>query len=179
MSVQLDMGDTPPPLSLYDYKGNLHQLSDYLGQPLLLTFYRFAACPLCSVRLHQLIVLYPQFHTKGLQVLGVLRSTKEEIKRHLGKRNLPFILMADEAAHYYRTYGLPVNDFDQLFPPDKADQQSPILSGLNRRQAEVRQLPADFLIRPDGIIHTAYYGMRRDDHIPVDRIQEFLAAPVS
>ncbi|MFZ4828077.1 MAG: peroxiredoxin family protein [Phototrophicaceae bacterium] len=175
MSLQLDMGDTPPSLSLYDYKGKLHNLSDYHGQPVLLTFYRFAACPLCSVRLHQLIVMYSQLQSKGLQVVGIFRSTTEEIKRHLGKRNLPFILLADPHAHYYREYGVPINDFDLLFPPDKASEQSPLLSGINRRQAEVRQLPADFLIRPDGIVHTAYYGMRRDDHISVERIQEFLA----
>lgn len=44
-----------PEFAVADVFGVPVRLADYRGQRLLLSFYRYASCPLCNLRVHELL----------------------------------------------------------------------------------------------------------------------------
>ena len=43
-------------------------------------------------------------------------------------------------------------------------------------QGDPDLMPAEFLINPDGTIHTAHYGKDAGDHLPLRKVEAFLQA---
>ena len=45
---------------------------------------------------------------------------------------------------------------------------------MGKMEGNKTLVPADFLINPDGTIHTAFYGKDISDHLPLEAIYAFL-----
>jgi peroxiredoxin len=53
--MRLNIGDTAPLINLPELKGNQFQSVNPNNRVTLIAFHRFAGCPFCNLRLHQLI----------------------------------------------------------------------------------------------------------------------------
>ncbi|MDO3385859.1 redoxin domain-containing protein [Gilvimarinus sp. SDUM040013] len=175
----LETGDTAPTFVTQDIFDNTLSLDALKGQKVMLSFYRYASCPLCNLRIHELIDRWPQFEGK-LCLIGVFQSPKQSMLRYVGKQDAPFALVADPAKQLYRNYGLEprvgallkmllkpqqvLRAFRQGFWPGKID-------------ASLHTVPADFLIDENGRIHTAYYGKDIGDHLPLETVLNFIREP--
>ena len=160
-----------------DIFGNPVALKDYAGKRLMLSFYRYASCPLCRLRISELIAHHPLFQEKGLSMLVFLESPRESILKHVGKQGIPFPIIADPKRHIYRLYGVESSwvgyargmlRFSSIF---KAFRKG-FLPG--KMEGEKALLPADFLIGQDLTIQKAYYGKDIGDHLPTEEIERFL-----
>ncbi|MNY68092.1 hypothetical protein D3C86_2058000 [compost metagenome] len=43
-------------------------------------------------------------------------------------------------------------------------------------EGPANRIPADFLIREDGVIDVAYYGADVGDHVPLEQLERWLGA---
>lgn len=90
-----------------DITGNVVDLSEFAGRHILVSFFRFASCPFCNLRVHGMIERYPAYHDAGMAMIAVFESPRETMLRYVaGRMDAPFPLIADPEDHLYRLYGL-------------------------------------------------------------------------
>ena len=91
----LDVGTKAPDFTLPDQNGQMHSLSDYRGQRVILYFYPKDMTSGCTKQACAFGELYPQFREKGAVVLGVSRDSVQSHKKFEEKYGLPFTLLSD------------------------------------------------------------------------------------
>ena len=100
----LEIGTKAPEFSLPDQNGEVHSLSDYRGQKVVLYFYPKDMTSGCTSQACSFRDLYPQFREKGAVVLGVSKDTVESHKRFEEKHGLPFVLLSDAGLSVITAY---------------------------------------------------------------------------
>ena len=89
----IEIGTQAPDFTLPDQNGELHSLSDYRGEKVILYFYPRDNTPGCTKQACAFGDLYPQFREKGAVVLGVSKDSVASHKRFEEKYGLPFTLI--------------------------------------------------------------------------------------
>ena len=72
--MKIKVGQLAREFEVEDINGKSIALDDYTGKKLLLAFFRHAACPLCNLRVHQLIQNYPDLQNRGVNILAFFES---------------------------------------------------------------------------------------------------------
>ncbi len=91
----LEVGVKAPEFTLPDQNGDMHSLSDYRGQKVILYFYPRDNTAGCTKQACAFGELYPQFREKGAVVLGVSKDSVASHKKFEEKNGLPFTLLSD------------------------------------------------------------------------------------
>ena len=100
----LEIGTKAPEFSLPDQNGQIHSLSDYKGQKVILYFYPKDMTGGCTSQACNFRDRYPQIKEKGAVVLGVSKDSVESHERFEEKHGLPFPLLADEGLEVITAY---------------------------------------------------------------------------
>lgn len=172
--MRLEPGHPAPTFDTRDVFDQPVRLADYAGERLMLSFYRFASCPFCNLRVHRLLTA-----DVGLKLVGVFRSSGDRVREHVGKQDAPFPLVADPGGALYDAYGVTSSKIGMvrslLRVPDGLLAMS---KGFLPRDIDTALdlMPADFLIDEEGIVRVAYYGRDPGDHLPLDRVRAFATA---
>lgn len=175
--MKLKTGDMAKSFSAYDINGKEINISNYEGRKVLLSFYRYASCPLCNLRIHQLISKNDYFENKGLTLIAVFQSPKINIKEYVGKQDVPFSIIADPSMKLYRLYSVELSFIKMIlglfnFSKLKAARMNNFKVG--KMDGKLTRVPADFMINEEGKIDIAYYGKDISDHLPIEQIEEYL-----
>ena len=91
----LEVGTKAPEFTLPDQNGEMHSLSDYRGQKVVLYFYPKDSTPGCTKQACNFGELLPQFREKGTVVIGVSKDSVASHKKFEEKYGLPFTLLSD------------------------------------------------------------------------------------
>lgn len=91
----LETGTKAPDFELPDQNGNMHKLSDYLGQKVILYFYPKDSTPGCTKQACGFSERYPQIIEKGAVVLGVSKDSVASHKKFEEKYSLSFTILSD------------------------------------------------------------------------------------
>ena len=91
----LNIGEMAPDFELPDQNGEMHRLSDYRGQRVILYFYPKDNTSGCTKQACGFGELYPQFREKGAVVLGVSKDSVASHKKFEQNYGLPFTLLSD------------------------------------------------------------------------------------
>jgi peroxiredoxin Q/BCP len=91
----LEIGTKAPDFTLADQNGDMHSLSNYRGQKVILYFYPKDMTAGCTKQACAFGDLYPQFREKGAVVLGVSKDSVASHKKFEEKYGLPFTLLSD------------------------------------------------------------------------------------
>ena len=91
----LEVGTKAPDFTLADQNGEMHSLSDYKGQKIVLYFYPKDMTSGCTSQACSFRDLYPQIREKGAVVLGVSKDSVESHKRFEETHGLPLTLLSD------------------------------------------------------------------------------------
>jgi peroxiredoxin Q/BCP len=175
--MRLVPGTLAPDFEARDHRGANIRLSELRGSPVLLSFYRYASCPLCNLRVRELTLAREELGTLGLHMLAVFQSTPDHISEYAGNQQPPFPLLADPAMALYRRYGVERDWLGLLHP-------ATLLTGWKALRAGFRpgaidgpfdRMPADFLIDAEGRIAIAYYARDPGDHLPLPQLRVRLA----
>ena len=102
----LSVGTQAPDFTLPDQNGEMHSLSDYRGQKVVLYFYPKDNTAGCTKQACAFGELYPQFREKGAVVLGVSKDSVASHKRFEEKYGLPFTLLSDTGKEVIQAYGV-------------------------------------------------------------------------
>lgn len=100
----LAVGTKAPDFTLPDQNGELHKLSDYRGQKVILYFYPKDMTPGCTKQACGFAELYPQFLARGAVVLGISKDSVASHKKFEEKYGLPFTLLADPEKEVIQRY---------------------------------------------------------------------------
>lgn len=79
------------------------------GKRYLLTFFRFATCPFCNMRLAQLVNLKMELALQLLEhteIVTVFSATLGHLQHHASKHVTQLPILADEHNKYYEKFGV-------------------------------------------------------------------------
>ncbi len=100
----LETGTIAPDFSLPDQNGEMHALTDYRGQKVVLYFYPKDMTSGCTKQACAFGELYPQFREKGAVVLGISKDSVTSHKKFEEKYGLPFTLLSDSETKTIQAY---------------------------------------------------------------------------
>jgi thioredoxin-dependent peroxiredoxin len=179
--MQIQTGETAPSFVTQDVFGNELALANYRGKKLWLHFFRNSACAICNLRVHELSQLYPTWSKEGLQIIAVFESPLENIRRYVGRQDLPFPLVADPQGELYKLYGVEVSaeKVEQTMamsetPQVIAEAQAAGFALTKEEGSNFNRIPAEFLIAPNLTVYRAHYGVYIYDHLPFEAVDEFI-----
>lgn len=174
----LQAGQQAPLFAVKDVYGRQIDLGNYAGSKTMVSFYRFASCPFCNIRVQRILSQHDRFEAQGLKMISFWQSSENSILEHVGQQKAPFPMIADPDKNIYELYDVG-NSWLGALKVMKAPglMASALKKGFNPATADgdMNQLPADFLINPDLTIHQAYYGEHIGDHVGFEAIDRFLS----
>lgn len=94
-----------PDFSLKDSEGNLHSLTDYKGQWLVLYFYPKDDTPGCTVEACSLRDARDDIAALGAQIVGVSQDDAASHEKFKAKHTLNFTLLSDPNKEALNAYG--------------------------------------------------------------------------
>jgi peroxiredoxin len=157
--------------------GGTFDLDRMHGTRLLLSFFRFAACPFCNLRIHQLVTRYAEFGG-NFAVIAVFDSSVDNLRRHAARHRAPFPILADAANRYYRAFGIEHSVGGML--KGVVTRLPALLYAMFARgywptsiEGRVTTMPADFLVDERRVIRVAHYGRDEGDHLPFETVKAF------
>lgn len=175
----LKSGDRAPSFAGLSHDGKTVALEDYRSRKLLLSFFRYGACPFCNLRMTFLIDAYPRWQEQGLDIVAVFESPAKRLLETVASQPIPFPVIPDPTRALYKQYAVTASWLGYLAGTLRLRTVRDALKrGFypGRAEGAIAQLPAEFLINPDGMIARSYYGKDIGDHLPIDQIDAWLKA---
>lgn len=180
MNTRIQVGTLAPQFEVADVFGAQVRLRDYRGSRTMLSFYRYASCPLCNLRVHRLIQQHRALTSQGLRLIAVFHSSPKSIRQHVAQQEVPFPIVADPEKVLYNRYGVEssIKAVARAALTRLPDATMAMASGFLPGSIDGDQalVPADFVLDEGGIVRIAYYGRDIGDHLPIARIESFLRA---
>ena len=169
--------DSVTSLSLPAIDGRQFDINELKGKRYLLSFFRFASCPFCNLRVHEMVTRFDEFGD-NFTVVAVFDSPLENLQRHAGKHQAPFPILADKENIYYREYGIEHSLMGVL--KGMVLRMPTLLKGMFIKgymplviKGSMTTMPADILVDENGIIKMVHYGKVEGDHLPFDVVKQF------
>ena len=97
--------DTVTSLRLPAIDGTTFDLADLKDKRYMLSFFRFASCPFCNMRVHELVTRFGEL-PDNFSIIAIFDSPLDNLQRHIRKHKAPFPILADEQNSYYEEYGI-------------------------------------------------------------------------
>jgi peroxiredoxin len=160
--------------------GGLFKLDSINGRRFMLSFLRFASCPFCNLRVHELVKRFEEFG-ENFTIVAVFDSSLENLQKHAEKHHSPFPILADENNIFYQAYGIEhslAGMFKGMLTRMPSLLRAMFVKGYLPLviKGSLTTMPADFLVDENGVIRTAYYGKDEGDHLPFERVKAFSLA---
>ena len=174
--MKLTSGTKAKNINLPAIDGSIFDTNSLSGKPYLLSFYRFASCPFCNLRVNELVGRFGEFGS-DFTLVAVFDSPLDNLKRFTKGHHAPFPILADENKRYYKEYDIEHSIMGIL--KGMILRMPTLLKGMFKGyipyifKGSLTTMPADFLIDREGIIQEAYYGKDEGDHLSFDTIKEF------
>ncbi|MBA3485627.1 MAG: redoxin family protein [Lysobacter sp.] len=159
------------------------------GRKMLLSLFREATCPLCNVRVFELTHNFKDISARGLDIVAVFSSNRQDVLRFIARQPRPFRMVSDPEGRIYEAFGVESSVWGNLKALKtrlQALRQGMGVVGLKGMMLHAMGamgvrgqggslMPADFLSDERGNIVETYYGVDAGDHIPLSRIELFVA----
>tara|TARA_B110000908_G_C10088417_1_gene372832 strand:- start:315 stop:848 length:534 start_codon:yes stop_codon:yes gene_type:complete len=174
--MRLKSGENRIKIELPSIKGSTFNTETLNGKPYMLSFYRFASCPFCNLRVNELVRRFDEFGN-NFNIIAIFDSPIDNLIRHTKDHNAPFHILADQKNIYYKEYGIEHSTIGMF--KGMILRMPTLLKGIFKGyiptvfKGSILTMPADFLIDKNGIIQEAYYGKDEGDHLHFDTIKEF------
>ncbi|NOR68857.1 MAG: redoxin domain-containing protein [Methylomarinum sp.] len=174
------IGDKITELNLPAVDGIQFNLEQVQGKRFMVSFMRFAACPFCQLRIHQLQSRWQELG-ENFTVIAVFDSSLQNLRKHAEKHEAPFFILADESGTYYQQFAIKHSVLGML--KGMIFKMPTLLYAMLVKRyfpssinGSMTTLPADFLVDENGVIVTIYHGKDSGDHMPFEQLKEFSRA---
>jgi len=166
--MRLTIGSLAPDFTAESIGGRRVSLEHLRGRPLLLKFYRFATCPVCSLHMHQFILDYDRVREAGLTTVVFYHSPADKLA-DAPENATPFDLVADPAKQIFKAYGVERGLRGVVSPTVMRDYTKALAAGyppgLLTSDGGITGNPADFIIDASGRVSLAHYGKHYADSL--------------
>ncbi|MDX2136872.1 MAG: redoxin domain-containing protein [Chloroflexota bacterium] len=175
--MALMSGQLAPDFETTDIHGASIAVRDFRGRRLMLAFFRFAACPYCNLRVHELMSK-ANLWQDHLPIIAVFQSPTETLLRHRNLQNFPARIIADPEMRLFHLYEGELSTAKFITGHFRRVPQwiQGVRAGAfdaGTTLGELRLVPAEMLIDEQGIIQRAYYGRDVTDHLPLRDVTRF------
>lgn len=110
--MALTIGDSCPIFELYNQKGELVKIGNFIGKKnLVIYFYPKDDTPGCTKEACSFRDAYEDFKTLDCEVIGISSDSEKAHKKFADKHRLTFQLLADANKHVRKLFGVPGNLF--------------------------------------------------------------------
>ncbi len=163
-------------IQLPDINGSVFNTQSLEGKPFMISFFRFASCPFCNLRVNELVKRFDEFGD-DFTIVAIFDSPLDNLTRHTKDHRAPFPILADESNQYYRQYGIEHSFAGML--KGMIFRLPTLLKGMLKGylpliiKGSLITMPADFLINREGKVTTAYYGKDEGDHLDFEQVKAF------
>lgn len=178
--TQIAKGDRIGQLTLPDINGSEFNIESVRGKRFLLSFYRFASCPFCNLRINKLVSKYDEL-PDDFELVAIFDSPLDNLQRFTEGHHAPFPILADEANTYYRRFGVQRSLLGVL--KGAVLRMPTVIYAMFGKgyipwviKGSMTTMPLDILVDENGIVQSAYYGKDEGDHMPFDQVKEFADA---
>lgn len=174
--MRFKQGDKVCPILLPSIDGESFALQQLQGKPYMISFFRFASCPFCNLRMHELVTRFDELGEK-FTMIAIFDSPLDNLQQYAEGHHAPFPVLADAKNIYYRQYGIEHSLLGVL--KGMILRMPTLIKGMMRGylplkiKGSLTTMPADFLVDEHGVIQTAYYGADEGDHLSFDEIKTF------
>ena len=175
--MRRNVGETIDDIRLPAVDGTDFHLGQIAGKRFLLSFFRFAACPFCNLRVHELASRFDEFGDR-FTVVAIFDSSPENLRRHAQRHHAPFPILGDEHNIYYRSFGVERSLTGTL--RGAASHMPTVLNAIFLKGywptsfgGALTTMPANFLVDEACTIRLAHYGRDEADHLPFEQVKAF------
>lgn len=170
-------GDYIGELVLPNIDNTVFNIESIKGKRYLLTFYRFASCPFCNLRINKLVNTFPSL-PKNFTIVAVFDSPLNNLQRYANDHQAPFPILADEDSTYYQKFSVQHSILRTL--KGAILRMPQVLYAMFIKgyipwsfKGNITTMPLDILVDEHGVIQIVHYGKDEGDHIPLKIIQDF------
>lgn len=176
--MHLQPGTVAPDFEATTLDGRKLQLRSLRGKRVWIAFFRYASCPLCNYRIHELITEWPKrFAPHDFVMLGIFQSPAGKLDAVTERHTPPFEIIPDPEMQLYQQYGLE-HGIKAFFGQSVHERgQASRKAGFpfpRTWDGPITRMPADFLLDADGVIQRVFYGRTIAEHIPFVDVSSFL-----
>ncbi len=173
----MKVGETMPQIKLPAIDGLQFDNYSLKGKKYLLTFFRFATCPFCNMRIAQLIRAKSEMGD-NFEIVAIFESEIEHLKKHANKHLAKFPILADHKRKYYQLFGVKKSVMGMLkgmlFRMPTLIKA--MFQGYFPHEVSSRALimPLSLLVDKQGVIQAIYHGKDDGDHMPLEQVMSFV-----
>jgi peroxiredoxin Q/BCP len=175
------VGDKVSNVRLTAMDGSVFDLFSLKGRPYMLSFFRFASCPFCNLRMHELSSRFDELGDQ-FTIVAIFDSPIDNLREHAERHHSPFPVLADDRGVYYAQYGIEHSVVGVL--KGMLLRMPSMLYAMFGKgywplkiRGSMTTMPADFLVDETGVIRVAHYGRDEGDHLPFERVKQFSIQP--
>lgn len=166
--MRLRPGSAAPDFDAESIGGRRVSLSQFLGRPVLLKFYRFATCPVCNLHMHRFIQEHQQVTDAGLTTIVFYHSPADKLVESQDDAT-PFDLVADPEKRIFRAYRVERGLRGLVSPTVMREYLRALRAGFSpgllTSDGGVTGNPSDFIIDESGRLVLAHYGQHYADSL--------------
>ena len=171
----LEVGSRAPDFSLPDAHGKLVRLADLLVQgPVIVTFYRGAWCPYCSLQLKTLRESLPHLEAYGARLVAISPQTPDRSRAQVEKDDYPFHVLSDLDDRVIKAYNLYFELPAEVSALYKGNFDLDI-EAYNGAGRHGRPVPGTFVLDRQGIVRAAFadtdYRKRMEPQVMIDALE--------
>ena len=172
----METGQNIPQIRLPAIDGTQFDSQSLKGKKYLLTFFRFATCPFCNMRMSQLVQIKDELG-KDFEIIAIFESEIKHLKKHANKHLAKFPILADQARQYYELFAVKKSVMGMikgmLFRIPTVIKA--MFRGYLPHEISTRYfiMPLSILVDKQGVMHSIYHGKDEGDHIPLEQVLEF------
>jgi peroxiredoxin len=173
--MRLTAGTLAPVFAADALGGRRVDLAALRGRTVLVKFYRFATCPVCTLHVHKFIRDYGVLEALGLTTLVVYHSPADKLEKSR-QEPAPFALVPDPEKRIFRAFGVETGLAGMFSPAVMRDYAAALIEGfppgLLTSEGGITGNPADFLIDAEGRVAFAHYGKHYADSLTAQQVAE-------
>lgn len=164
-----------PDFNTKDVFNNDISLHIFKGKKVYLAFMRVACCPVCNLRVHQLLKAADSFKSKNIEVVLVYESSIANMRMYLEGTSYPFSFIADPENSLYNAYQVEKSWyklFSSMFRGliGKATAGDKLFKHKPKMDGNVNRLEAEFLIDENGKFAIAHYASFVGDDVKIEHL---------
>ncbi len=177
--MKLQVNQQAPVFTTHDVCGREIALQALRGKKVYLSFERNAGCPVCNLRVHELLKHADYFSTHQVAVLLVYESTVEKMKDYLVDIRSPFYFIADPENTLYKQYQIE-RSFLKIFKGmfygliGKAMAGKKLFRKPTTQDGHTSTIPGEFIIDEKGNLSAVHYGGYIGDNLALELVKEKL-----
>jgi len=178
--MKFESKQSMPAFSILDINGNEISNATLKGEKAYFVFNRFAGCPICNLRFHQIENEKDFFESKKVNVVTFYETSLSILREYVSGEMINSAMVASPGSSIYKTFGVErswLKFIKGLFKGgfSKAAQGQKLFKKKIKMDGNSDRVGAEFLIDENGVIILAHYHRFVGDHLPVDKIKELFS----